>query len=156
MQGRDTMTRCLLAVFLLGTLAGAARADSEQAKAARLDSAIAQVESGTLPDTAQMTDRSGRCHRVYCDSIGVWYQTGAPGESSRVTWTTAIALCRIAATNPMMLLFQDSPGGDGRLWVIWKRQSDSAIRCRRKWTSQPVWQWSALLDLTPAGGHSAH
>jgi hypothetical protein len=149
MQVRDTMTRCLPAVFLLGILAGAARAESEQSKAARLDSAIAQVESGTLPDTAQMTDRSGRCHRVYCDSARVWYQSGEPGDSGRVSWTPAIALCRMAATNPVMLLFQDSPGDDGRLWVIWKRQSDSAIRCRRKWLFQPAWQWSALLDLTP-------
>ena len=155
MQGRDTMTRYLLAVLVTGLAAGVSYAESEQYKAARLDSAIVQVESGTLPDTAQMTDRSGRCHRIYCDSAGVWYQSGEPADSGRANWTPAIALCRVAATNPTMLLFQDSPSEDGRLFVIWKRVSDGAIRCRRKWLLQPVWQWSALLDLTPVPGSGA-
>ncbi len=150
------MIRSTLVAVLLVLAAGTGYAESEQSKAARLDSAIARVESGTLPDTVQMTDHSGRCHRVFCDSIGVWYQPGEPGDSGRVNWTPAIALCRVSAANPTMLLFQDSPGGDGRLFVIWRRLSDGAVRCRRKWLSQPAWQWSALLDLTPAGGHSAH
>jgi hypothetical protein len=143
------MIRSTLVVVLLVVAADTGYAESEQAKAARLDSAIARVESGTLPDTAQMTDRSGRRHRVFCDSIGVWYQSGEPRDSGRVVWTPASALYRVVATSPTMLLFQGSPSDDGRLFVIWKRLSDGAVRCRRKWLSQPAWQWSALLDLTP-------
>ena len=149
------MIRSALVAVLLVLAAGTGYAESEQSKAARLDSAIAQVESGMLPDTAQMTDRSGRCHRVYCDTLDVWYQTGVSGDSGHVSWGVALALCRTAASSPTMLLFDDTPGNDGRLWVIWKRQSDGAIRCRRKWLSDPIWQWSSMLDLTPARAGSS-
>jgi len=150
------MTRNLLVALGLILTAGTVTAESEQSQASRLDSAMARVESGALPDTAQVADDVGRCHRVYCDSFGLWYQTGAAGDTGSVAWGAAIALCRVAASNPTLLLFDVAPRDDARLWVIWKRTDDGVVRCRRKWLSEPTWSWSAMLDLTPSDSRQSH
>jgi hypothetical protein len=115
----------------------------------RFDAAIDEVYTGGLADSVLVRDAYGVGHCLYADSAGLWYST-----SETVQGTRPVLVAGGRADSPAVLLAVEDI--DGRpttvLTVLWAVQAENtrAVLSAKRRLDRSFWQWSHLLDVTPA------